>query len=341
MPYVAAMILLVFLASYVLTRIVRHYAISKSLMDTPCDRSSHETPTPRGGGLAVVIIFVVTLFSMAMAGFNDWSVVAAFSGAGGLVAFIGFWDDRGHIPARWRLLGHFTAAAWGLYWLGGIPDMKVMGHTLHGGWFSGTLILVGLVWLLNLYNFMDGIDGIAGAEAVSVCIGGAFLYYVLGEKGLALIPLVLAAAAAGFLVWNFPVARIFMGDAGSGFIGLILGLLAIQAAWFSPAVFWCWMILLAVFISDATLTLLRRLFYGEKVYEAHRSHAYQYASRLAGNHKTVTLAVVLINLIWLFPLSVAVALEKMDGSAAFLIACLPLALVAFFLKAGAGHLQKK
>jgi Fuc2NAc and GlcNAc transferase len=142
------------------------------------------------------------------------------------------------------------------------------------------------------------------------------------------------AAVIGFLVWNFPPAKIFMGDAGSGFLGLMLGALALYSAHIEAVMLWVWMILLGIFIVDATFTLLRRLLRGEKVYEAHRSHAYQYASRTCGNHLTVTLAVLFINLFWLAPLSVAVALGAIGGALGLIIAYVPLLWLAWYFHAG-------
>jgi len=195
-----------------------------------------------------------------------------------------------------------------------------------------------LLWLLNLYNLMDGIDGIASVEAITVCAGGALLYVLIGIPALAVAPLLLAGAVAGFLVWNFPPARIFMGDAGSGFLGVVLGGLALQAAWVTPQLLWAWLILLGVFVLDATFTLLRRLMRGDKIYEAHRSHAYQYASRQYGAHLPVTMAVLAINILWLLPWACVVALGYIDGLLALLIAYLPLALLA--VRFNAGQLEK-
>ena len=191
-----------------------------------------------------------------------------------------------------------------------------------------------LVWLLNLYNFMDGIDGIASVEAICVCVGGALLYVLLGKPDLALLPLMLAAAVAGFLFWNFPPARIFMGDAGSGFLGIVLGIMSIQAGWVDPALFWSWVILLGVFVVDATFTLVRRLLRGDKVYEAHRSHAYQYASRHYGRHLPVTLAVGVINLAWLLPIALLVGTGRVDGVIGVVVAYAPLVLLAIKFHAG-------
>jgi Fuc2NAc and GlcNAc transferase len=184
---------------------------------------------------------------------------------------------------------------------------------------------------------MDGIDGIASVEAICVCLGGAALYLLAGQTALAALPLLLGAAVAGFLYWNFPPARIFMGDAGSGFLGIVLGTLSLQAGWVAPELFWSWVILLGVFVCDATFTLIRRLLRGDKVYEAHRSHAYQYASRQFGRHLPVTLAVGAINLFWLLPIALLVGLQKVDGVVGVLVAYLPL--IALAMKFRAGELE--
>ena len=129
------------------------------------------------------------------------------------------------------------------------------------------------------------------------------MYWVTGVIELVWGPLLLAAAVVGFLFWNFPPARIFMGDAGSGFLGLVLGALAIQAAWTVPQLLWSWLILLGVFIVDATWTLVMRLIRGDKIYQAHRSHAYQQASRYFKGHRVITLSIVVINVGWLLPVA--------------------------------------
>lgn len=202
------------------------------------------------------------------------------------------------------------------------------------GWLGGALAAFYLVWLLNLYNFMDGIDGIASIEAITACLGAAWLYWLGGLSGAAMLPLLLAAAVAGFLYWNFPPAKIFMGDAGSGFIGIVLGGLSLQAAWVSPPMFWCWLILLGVFIVDATYTLVRRSLRGDKVYEAHRSHAYQFASRKYGKHLPVTLTVAVLNLCWLLPVAYCVVQFGLDGALGVVIAYVPLVALAVRYRAG-------
>jgi Fuc2NAc and GlcNAc transferase len=332
-------LLTVFSVSLVVTSALRRYALARSIMDIPSARSSHSVPTPRGGGVAIVLGYLLAVLLMLLSGTVPPELAIAVLGAGGCVAVLGFFDDHGHVAARWRLLGHFAGAFWVLFWLGGLPLLTLFGLQVDMGWLGYALGAFYLVWLLNLYNFMDGIDGIASVEAICVCVGGALVYWVCGlveshgPLGLTL-PLLLAAAVAGFLVWNLPPAKIFMGDAGSGFLGIILGALSLQAAWAEPSLLWSWLILLGVFVVDATFTLLRRLLRGDKVYEAHRSHAYQYASRLHGRHLPVTLAVLAINVLWLMPIAFWVGLGGIDGAFGLLVAYAPLVLLAVKYHAG-------
>lgn len=326
-------VVIVFL-SFGLTAGLRHYAISRQIIDMPNARSSHSVPTPRGGGVAIVIAFLLCLPLLFWQEQLSFTAMVALAGAGAMVAVIGFMDDHGHIAARWRLLGHFSAAAWALFWIGLEPRLVFWEHSIELGWIGVVLAAFYLVWMLNLYNFMDGIDGIASVEAICACLGGCLIYWLVGAADNLWAPLLLAAAVAGFLIWNFPPARIFMGDAGSGFLGIILGVLSLLAMEVDPNLFWSWLILLGVFIADATFTLMRRLVRGDKVYEAHRSHAYQYASRRAGRHLPVTLAVLAINLFWLLPLAVAVALHWVSGVVGLIIGYLPLVGLAIKYTAG-------
>ena len=333
--------LFAFILSTILTGYLKRYAVNSQLLDIPNARSSHSTPTPRGGGVSIVLVFLLGLPALLYLSVISLDVMWAFIGAGSIAAIIGFLDDHGHIPARWRLLAHFMAATWGLYCLGGLPALIISlplsnVNTLFSFDLLGQILaLFYLVWLLNLYNFMDGIDGLASIEAITACIGGALLYFLTAETtGQWALPLFLAFTVAGFLVWNYPPAKIFMGDACSGFLGLVLGLLSIQATWVNPLFFWSWLILLGVFITDATFTLFRRFLQGDKVYEAHRSHAYQYASRYYKSHKVVSITVGLINIIWLTPLALGVGLAKLNPFLGLIIGYLPLILLAIYFKAG-------
>ena len=327
---IALGLLVIFLCSWAMTWELRRYALLHNVLDVPNQRSSHQVPTPRGGGMAIVVSCSLTLMVLVQAGWLASNHLYALLGSGVLVALVGFLDDHRPMPASWRLLVHFLAALWGLFWLGGMPEL--LGSNIPLGWLWNLLGLFYLVWLLNLYNFMDGIDGIAGVEAICASLGGALLYFFIGRSEMALLPAAIAMASAGFLFWNFPPARIFMGDAGSGYLGMLLGLLSLQAAWVASDLFWAWLILLGVFVVDASVTLLRRLLRGERVAQAHRSHAYQRASRRLGRHLPVTVAVAVINLCWLLPLALWGASGA--GLLALLLAYAPLLLLAFWCGAG-------
>ncbi|ARG97161.1 MraY family glycosyltransferase [Legionella micdadei] len=326
--------LLIFSLSCTLTWALRRYALATNMLDVPNHRSSHLIATPRGGGLSFVICFLLTVISLFYCNLISCPLAAALLIPGSLIAAVGFLDDRYSIPAKWRLLSHFAASGCALYLLGGMPEIPFFAWTLSNKLLTNTLAIFYLVWLLNLYNFMDGIDGIAATEAVFVCLGGVGLYYLESNLNAIYLPIGLAFAVAGFLFWNFPPARIFMGDAGSGFLGLILGILSIQSTKLNQNFFWAWMILLGVFIVDATVTLLGRVMRGEIIFEAHRSHAYQHASRYYGNHLLVTLGTLVINILWLLPIAIAVGLDFIDGGLGLLIAYLPLIFLALKFKAG-------
>ncbi|MDR6236108.1 Fuc2NAc and GlcNAc transferase [Pseudomonas psychrotolerans] len=324
-------------SSWLGTAALRRYALSGGLLDQPNARSSHQVPTPRGGGLAFVVVFLLGCLALQELGLLGASACGVLVGAGLLVAILGFVDDHRHVGAGWRLLGHFVAALVALLGLGGYGVLSTVlaGMTGLPAWL---VLLVGalyLVWLLNLYNFMDGIDGIAAIEALTACLGMALIYAFVGLTALLGAPLLLAAAVGGFLLWNFPPARIFMGDVGSGFLGLILGILSLQAAMVQLSLFWAWLILLAVFVVDATWTLLRRLSRGKKPYEAHRTHAYQWASRRHGAHRPVTLAVLLINTCWLLPIALLVGAGRLSAILGLILAYGPLLCLALRYNAGA------
>lgn len=322
-----------FFLAYVLTLVVERYAISKELLDIPNERSSHTTTTPRGGGVAIVVTFLIVLVIFLLTNVIEASNAFALLGAGGLVAAVGFWDDHGNVPRKWRLLAHLVAATWALYWIGPIPPLQFFGFDILAGWIEAGFLILLLVWLLNMFNFMDGIDGIAGSEAVFVASAGALFSWLSGNDGHALLSLSLAMASMGFLSWNWPPARIFMGDAGSGFLGMILGVLAYSA--FAEGVsLWVWLILMSVFLADAGLTLLRRIYQGERWYEAHRTHAYQWASRKWGHLRT-TLAVIAINVGWLLPLAYVAFSYPDMGFFIMVIANVPLITLACALSAGA------
>jgi len=217
---------------------------------------------------------------------------------------------------------------------GGIRPIVMLDGVLSSGVTIPIAILY-VVWLINLTNFMDGIDGIAASEAVTVSVGGALLYALAAPHADGwTVPLVFAAAAGGFLIWNRPPARIFMGDVGSGFVGISLAALSLHASSVSPSLFWGWLILLGVFVVDASVTLIRRVLRAERVWDAHRTHAYQHAALRWHTHGGVTLAVVGINVLWLLPLASLVVLDRIDAITGAVVAYAPLVVAAIRLDAG-------
>ncbi|MGN6393592.1 MAG: MraY family glycosyltransferase [Gemmatimonadales bacterium] len=279
-----------FFASAALAALVRRYALSHALLDVPNERSSHSVPTPRGGGLAIATVVLAGLVVLERAHLLVPRIAFGLFGGGLLVAVVGWLDDRHELRATVRIVVHVAAAAWTLAWLGGMPNLTVAAEATHLGLGGTLLAMLGIVWLTNLYNFMDGIDGLAAAEAFIVSAAGVLL--LAGPSpALALVALLVAAAAAGFLVWNWPPARLFMGDVGSGFLGYTFGALALASenARALPAL--VWLVMLGPFFVDATVTLLRRMVRGERWYAGHRTHAYQRVVQGGWRHWQVSLLI--------------------------------------------------
>lgn len=281
----------------------RRYALAHALIDSPNERSSHTTDTPRGGGVGIVVTVVLATATLGATGMLDTRLALALSIGGAAVAAIGWLDDHRHVGAGWRALVHFLAAGWALFQLGGIPSLSIGPWTAEVGLFGVPLALLTIVWLTNLYNFMDGIDGIAATEAIFVAATAALLLGLHGAPGVALLCLLIGMASTGFLFWNWPPAKLFMGDVGSGFLGYCFAVLAIAGENSGALPLGVWLLLLALFIADASYTLLARLLRGERVYEAHREHAYQYLVRRSGSHRRVTLGWILLNLLLILPLA--------------------------------------
>jgi Fuc2NAc and GlcNAc transferase len=271
-------------AAALLTGLVRAYAVRSALLDVPNERSLHRAATPRGGGLAIVLVTTAGLVGLAIVRVIPAAVVWTLGVGGALVAAVGWLDDRRGVSAPVRAAVHTLAAAWAVGWVWGEPTV---------GAILGAL---GIVWAINLYNFMDGIDGLAAGEAVSVGALGGTLLLAAGDTTLAVVALLVAAAAAGFLAWNWEPARIFMGDVGSGFLGYVFGALALLSHRAGAVPLTLWLLLLGVFLFDATVTLLRRMARGERWYQAHRSHAYQRLVQAGSAHAGVTKLALLVNL---------------------------------------------
>jgi len=206
------------LASWRLTGLVLGHARKRGLLDIPNLRSSHTIPTPRGGGAAVACALLMGLVAATALGLVPLRIAIAFGGGGFAVAAVGWRDDVAGIRPRMRAAVHCLAAAWAVAWIGGGTAIALGPFRLDLGPAGQLLPILGIAWCVNLYNFMDGIDGIAAGEAIVLGSAGTLLLAISGLPGLSLLSLLVTAASGGFLVWNWPPARIFMGDAGSGLL---------------------------------------------------------------------------------------------------------------------------
>ena len=290
--------------SWGLAEWLRAYARRAGLLDVPNQRSSHAVPTPRGGGLAIVVCTLATVLILYFGGQLSFLYSVPLIAGGGLVALVGALDDRRGLPASVRLLAHIGAAAICVGFIGPISSLSHSQNGVYLGYAAWPVSIICIVWFLNLFNFMDGIDGIAISQAIFMSVAGAVLASLHGAPtGVVVTMLFFSACCLGFVPLNWPPARMFMGDVGSGFLGFTLALFALATIVPGTLSLWTWVLLSGSFLVDATVTLVHRLIRREKVYQAHRSHAYQHLSRKWQSHRRVTLVYTAINVGYLLPLA--------------------------------------
>lgn len=288
------------LLALVLTGLVRRYAV----LDIPNQRSMHVKPVPRGGGIAIVLAFFLGLIALTAMGLITLPLLGALLLGGGAIAGIGLLDDRYQLSAKLRLLVQLLAALFAVFCLGGLKQLTLGHAVLYLYPFGGLLVIPGLMWLTNLYNFMDGIDGLAAQQGVFAATVAGLALLWQHDVGLGLLCLTLAAAISGFWVWNWPPAKIFLGDVGSGFIGFSFGVLALATINAQKLSLTFWFILLAIFILDSTFTLISRACSGKRLTEAHRDHLYQRLVQQGYTHRQVMLGALAMNVIICLPLAV-------------------------------------
>lgn len=294
---VVVLVLVGFAVSWAATGLVRKYVLAKSIMDVPNERSSHAVPVPRGGGLAIAIVVLAGLSATWAVGRLETSVAVALIGGTILVASVGWLDDNRGVSARYRVVVHAIAAVWTVCWLGGYQSIDLGIMVVYPGWFGAFFGVVGVMWCINYYNFMDGVDGLAAAEAVSVGVFAAVILAMAGRSELAVVAGLVAVAAGGFLVWNWQPAKLFLGDVGSGLLGYLFAGLALASETTGGPPVIVFVVLLSVFVFDATVTLLRRVAHGERWYDPHRRHAYQRLVQAGWSHAKVTTVVLLLNVV--------------------------------------------
>jgi len=304
-----------------------------AMLALPTERSSHIKATPVGGGIAIVLAYVLGLVLLAMQQrLNSLELLALSTSL--FVAIAGFIDDRSDLNHRLRLAVQAGAVFLALLLLGPVPTLSagplVLGSTL----LTFVLTPLCMVWLTNLYNFMDGTDGLAGTQTAFVSLAAAFMLAFSGDSALALLCLFLFTGSLGFTVWNWPPARIFMGDVGSGFAGMSLGLIALISHYHGTMSLWSWFLLLAAFVVDATVTLIRRILRGQPWAHAHREHAYQHMAKRTNGHQAVAIAVLFINVIFLLPLAILAGKHPEYGVYFTILGVIPLLVLAIYCNAG-------
>jgi len=281
--------LVIFLLSVIFTYLIKNYAIKKSLVDIPNDRSSHTTPTPHGGGVAIAITWFIGNSYLYFINDIDSSLYFALM-VGIIISSVSYLDDLFELSAKLRLLVQSFVAFLGLYFLGGLGSVEFGIFSFENQVFTNFFAFFMIVWFINLYNFLDGIDGYAGSEAIFLALAG----FILFNDSLFLV---LIFSVLGFLVWNWHKAKIFMGDVGSTLLGYNVAIFTIYYANQEPMNLWIWIILFGVFWFDATLTLFRRYKNGEKLSQAHKKHAYQRITQSGFTHSKVVIYSIIINIL--------------------------------------------
>ncbi len=281
--------IVLFLFSFINTFFIKNYAIKKSLVAHVNDRSSHTTPTPHGGGIAIAITWFIGLIYLYFTNQIDQTLFYALL-VGIIISVVSFFDDLFELSAKLRLIVQSFVALLGLYVLDGLRSLDFGLFSIDNQIFTNVFAFFMIIWFINLYNFLDGIDGYAGSEVLFLALAGFALF---GGNHF----LVLAVAVFGFLIWNWHKAKIFMGDVGSTLLGYNIAVFTIYYANKESTNFWVWIILFGVFWFDATLTLYRRKKNGEKLSQAHKKHAYQRLTQSGWSHRKVVIASIFINIL--------------------------------------------
>jgi len=286
-------LLAAFLITVVLVRVALVYARRRGMLDLPGQRRSHSVPTPRGGGIGVVLALIICMPGALLSLPSPWSAAVAVSldVALSIVAMVGWWDDHRPLPVMPRFGAQMLAVM--------LFSATLLATGLSWWWLP--LLLVAGVWCINLHNFMDGIDGLLAQQTIFVGFGLALISRSLAQPALAIAAAAMAISAAGFWLYNRPPARIFMGDVGSGSIGLLIFALSAMLWRVNHALLWPLLILSSAFLLDATLTLVMRMLTGKRWHSAHREHLYQWMTRRGGSHAGTDAQYIAWNLLLVAP----------------------------------------
>lgn len=290
--------------SGVLTYYYRRWAFYLGIVDKPNGRSSHKRATPRGAGVAFFISTNIALAILVLLDLLSLNYTLPVFLGGPVVMIMGYWDDIKSVNPFLRLFVHFIVSVFIFSLLSaGFTRVVDISFLPLWPWLTATFCILFIAWFINLYNFMDGCDGLAAGVGMVGAGLIAIISYVYGFNDLSIIYLIIAYSLAGFLLFNWSPARVFMGDSGAYFLGYVFGALALVSKMYYETSLYVHLIIFGMLIVDSTWTLLRRLFRGEKVYLPHRLHGFQKLIDRGWGHARVTSIYILVTILWLFPMA--------------------------------------
>lgn len=324
-----------FILSFFLTKLYVVFAEKVKILDYPNERSAHKNPIPRGAGISFYLSFNIILAFLLWQERISLQYAFPLMMGGAVVVVLGYWDDLSSISALIRLFVHFLASVFIFSLLSnGFSEHVDISFLPSWPWLTTIFCILFIMWFINLYNFMDGSDGLAASMGIVGSILIAVISFLQGNPNLALIYIVLAYAIGGFLMLNWTPAQVFMGDAGAYFLGYVFGSLALITKLYYSSSLYVHLIIFGFFIVDATWTLIRRAVRGEKLYLGHRTHAFQKLISNGWGAGRVLTFYILGTILWLFPVSLF-CIHWHDYSFMFLvIAYIPV--FYFVLKVRAG-----
>ena len=314
-----ALILTIFFGS-----LWRKVAFQHSISSIPNNRTLHVGTIHIGGGIAIALGWTLATSILLWLGVLNIGVFISLTLGGGFMSVLGLIDDAWDLSARLKLLAQIAGTVWCLYWFGGVPPFSILSFEIHLGWVGYPIAGVVVLWMIKLFNFMDGVDGMLASCVAFIGMSmGSFLLFEGSYHNAALL-YSLSAASIGFLFFNWPPAVMFMGDAGSLFFGLLIPMLIMSTLASHGGLFWVWIIICGYVLTDTTTTLILRLLYVRPFLDAHRHHAYQSLAYRSGDHRRVTLMVIVIQVLWLLPIAMTAYWVSSYGAVFTFMALAPL-----------------
>jgi Fuc2NAc and GlcNAc transferase len=320
-------VIIFFVASTVILLIYKKIAIYYNILATKNHRTLHSFPAPKGGGIVFSLLSILAIFLIWWNWQLKEGLILALALGGFIATLFGLVDDIKNIRARIKLFIQFLLACWVVYCLYFSELLSLEMMTIY---MTIPIILFLMVWMMNAYNFIDGIDGMAAAAAIFVSAALA-LVLLLTDGPIEIIAflILLASTVIGFIIYNWPPATIFMGDAGSVFLGYIFGVLLLFTVLNNDISIWVWLTVFGYFFADTLVTQITRVVLVKKWYLGHRSHAYQNLARISGSHLKVTSGVTLYNIFWILPLTMWAALQPEMEILAVILSITPALVIAY------------